>query len=119
MPRLPPHPCNRPGCPALTHARFCERCGKAERARFDRERGTAASRGYDARWRKRRAIYLGAHPLCRHCAAKGRTTAATVVDHITPHRGDQTLFWDQENWQPLCKPCHDSKTAREVGLGGG
>jgi 5-methylcytosine-specific restriction protein A len=39
--------------------------------------------------------------------------AATVVDHVVPHRGDQRLFWDTANWAPSCKPCHDAKTARE------
>lgn len=43
----------------------------------------------------------------------GRLTQATVVDHIVPHRGDQKLFWDESNWQPLCKPCHDKKTWNE------
>jgi 5-methylcytosine-specific restriction protein A len=38
-----------------------------------------------------------------------------VVDHIIPHRGDQALFWDEENWQPLCLVCHNAKTAREDG----
>ena len=38
---------------------------------------------------------------------------ATVVDHITPHRGDKKLFWDEDNWQPLCKRCHDKKTMTE------
>jgi 5-methylcytosine-specific restriction protein A len=38
---------------------------------------------------------------------------ATVVDHIVPHRGDPVLFWDEANWQGLCKLCHDAKTARE------
>jgi shikimate kinase len=33
---------------------------------------------------------------------------ATVVDHIKPHRGDQALFWDKNNWQPLCTHCHAS-----------
>ena len=23
------------------------------------------------------------------------------------------LFWDTDNWQPLCKQCHSAKTARE------
>ncbi|WP_456243258.1 HNH endonuclease [Thermacetogenium phaeum] len=32
-----------------------------------------------------------------------------------PHKGDRQLFWDESNWQALCKPCHDSKTAREDG----
>ncbi|WP_233882799.1 HNH endonuclease [Brevibacillus laterosporus] len=40
-------------------------------------------------------------------------TGATVVDHIVPHKGDKTLFWDRKNWQPLCEQCHNRKTARE------
>jgi 5-methylcytosine-specific restriction protein A len=45
------------------------------------------------------------------CHDEGRVELATVVDHVTPHRGDPELFWDIEgNWQPLCKACHDRKT---------
>jgi 5-methylcytosine-specific restriction protein A len=32
---------------------------------------------------------------------------ATVVDHKIPHKGDETLFFDPENLQSLCKPHHD------------
>jgi hypothetical protein len=38
-----------------------------------------------------------------------------VVDHIVPHGGDQTLFWDAANHQTLCEPCHNRKTATEDG----
>ena len=41
---------------------------------------------------------------------QNKITPATVVDHIVPHRGDKKLFWDQSNWQPLCKEHHDKKT---------
>jgi len=44
--------------------------------------------------------------------ARAEVVAATVVDHITPHRGDMTLFWDKSNWQSLCKRCHDSHKQR-------
>lgn len=48
------------------------------------------------------------------CQAEGRITAASVVDHIVPHKGDQALFWDVEgNWQALCKLHHDSQKQRE------
>jgi hypothetical protein len=48
------------------------------------------------------------------CADTGDITPATVVDHIIPHRGDQELFWDRSNWQPLCAPHHDiTKTLEE------
>lgn len=52
---------------------------------------TAHQRGYDSRWSKARAAYLRAHPLCVMCERHGRTTAATVVDHIEPHRLGQAL----------------------------
>lgn len=53
--------------------------------------------------------------------------AAEVTDHIIPHRGGIDLFWNRDNWQSLCKRCHDRKTAMEDGgfgrrlksLGGG
>lgn len=62
---------------------------------------------YDRRWRKARLAFLQNHPLCRMCGEEGRITVAGVVDHKIPHRGDLALFWDQSNWQPLCKPHHD------------
>jgi len=46
------------------------------------------------------------------CERKGHVIPATVVDHIIPHRGDETLFWDESNWQALCKKCHDRKTGK-------
>lgn len=67
-----------------------------------------AERGYGGRWQKARETFLNRNPLCCFCEQKGIITAATVVDHKTPHKGDQALFWDTNNWQPLCKPCHDS-----------
>ena len=78
-------------------------------------RKNAASRGYGHKWRKERLAYLYRNPLCKQCEADGRVVPATVVDHITPHRGNMTLFWDMDNWQPLCKECHDRKTAKEDG----
>ena len=80
---------------------------------LDRQRPSAARRGYDGRWRKARALFLAEHPLCADCLAEGRLTHATVVDHIVPHRGDRQLFWDQDQWQQLCRRHHDSKTVRD------
>jgi 5-methylcytosine-specific restriction protein A len=81
-------------------------------------RPTAARRGYDARWQKARLSFLADHPLCVECEKRGLTVAATVVDHITPHKGDQELFWSVENWRALCERCHNSATAKYDGGGG-
>ncbi|WP_246549152.1 HNH endonuclease signature motif containing protein [Ancylobacter oerskovii] len=53
------------------------------------------------------------------CEARGEVTTAVVVDHIEPHRGDQRLFWDTDNWQPLCEPHHNSTKQREEHRGFG
>jgi 5-methylcytosine-specific restriction endonuclease McrA len=69
---------------------------------------------YNHRWSKARLLFLQANPLCVMCQHDGYITAATVVDHITPHKGDLDLFWNDNNWQALCKTHHDSvKQAQE------
>lgn len=60
-----------------------------------------------ARWRALRAQVLAAHPLCVSCQRGGRIVPATVVNHIVPHRGDVNLFFDRNNLEGVCKPCHD------------
>lgn len=71
------------------------------------QRGSSTARGYGAAWQKARVTYLSSHPFCVFCDRRGWLQAATVVDHKIPHKGDAKLFWDQENWQALCKRCHD------------
>jgi 5-methylcytosine-specific restriction enzyme A len=74
---------------------------------------TSTQRGYGYRWQQARAAFLARHPLCVMCEQAGRVTAATVVDHVVPHRGDQRLMWDESNWQPLCAPHHSRDKQRE------
>lgn len=113
MPFKPKRPCSYPGCPRLTEGRFCEKHLQETEKEYNRQRGSAASRGYDSRWRKARAKFLKANPLCRRCEENGKITKGEVVDHIIPHRGDMSLFWDQNNWQSLCTRCHNRKTRME------
>lgn len=117
MPTRPKKPCAAPGCPTLIEAgtRHCDKHKKQEAQRYDRERGTAAQRGYGGRWQRARIVYLREHPLCVECEKQGGLTPATVVDHIKPHKGNRALFWDSSNWQALCKLCHDRKTVKEDG----
>jgi 5-methylcytosine-specific restriction enzyme A len=68
----------------------------------DRRRGSASERGYDHRWSKASKGHLRREPVCRGCQAVGRVTAATLTDHIVPHRGDTALFWQKANWQSCC-----------------
>ena len=121
MPRKLPTPCRVPGCPQLGHGGRCaEHAIQRDREReqrYDAGRGSAASRGYDAAWRKARLRFLREHPLCRACKGEGRIVSAAVVDHVIPFRGNTTLLWDESNWQALCKSHHDQKTNRSDGGG--
>ena len=111
MPVRPKVPCQHPGCAELITpgTKFCEK----HRSLHPEIIRSAASRGYGRAWQKASKQYLAAHPLCVRCMAEGKYKKATVVDHIVPHRGDETLFWDRDNWQALCKSCHDHKTWTE------
>lgn len=111
MPRRPKVPCKHPGCAELVEpgARYCEK----HKALHPEEVRSASRRGYGRRWQKASRAFLQSHPLCAKCMKEGRYVRATVVDHIIAHRGDQKLFWDQSNWQALCKMHHDQKTGRE------
>ena len=77
------------------------------------DKRTSSQRGYNYAWQQARLVFLGENPLCKYCEHAGRVTAASIVDHVIPHRGDMVLFWDRSNWQSLCKPCHDVVKKRE------
>lgn len=68
---------------------------------------------YGWKWQKRREDFLRKHPLCVMCVKDDRAVPATVVDHIVPHQGNQALFWDESNWQPLCASHHSGEKQRQ------
>lgn len=110
MPGKALHICNKTGCRRLTTERYCPVHMQEYLKNRDKYRGNAHQRGYNKQWQKARASFLDAHPFCAECLKNGRHTPATVVDHIIPHKGDKRLFWDRNNWQPLCASCHNKKT---------
>jgi 5-methylcytosine-specific restriction protein A len=112
-------------------ARACPFCGSATVGRCpcrpvrqpDVHRGSSHERGYTkSRWRPARDAHLRKYPLCgqrpggvppvmSRCYDEGRVTAATVVDHQEPHRGDMKKFWNRSNWASMCASCHSRKSA--------
>ena len=90
--------------------------------RYEQDRASAAERGYGWRWQRASERYRRANPLCAECARRGITRSCVgkegATDHIVPHRGDMKLFWDRDNWQGLCVPCHNAKSATERWGGG-
>jgi len=113
MPTKPSRPCRNRACPQLTNdsSGYCEQHKKQAQQQQDRERGTAAERGYDGRWRRIRAMVLTEEPLCRECMKTNRVTAASEVDHIDGNVHNMS----RSNLQPLCGYHHKVKTAKENG----
>lgn len=108
---FPPHICPCGNIVPKGAECSCRNAAKrARKRRYDRTRPTASQRGYGSKWRTARAAFLRINDRCAwpRCGA-----VATVVDHIIPHRGDDKLFWDRNNWQPLCKSCHDRHKQRQ------
>jgi 5-methylcytosine-specific restriction protein A len=55
-----------------------------------------------ARWQRLRGMQLRRHLLCKFCLERGIVTAANLVDHVIPHRGDWNAFVLVE-LQSLCE----------------
>ena len=69
------------------------------------------------RWRKLRLVQLSKEPLCQYCAEHGRTTPATLVDHIERVRDARGRAFDPTNLQSLCASCHSGAKAKEEARG--
>lgn len=68
-----------------------------------------------ARWRRLRLkiIARDANTCQMPTCGVVRPPSGLVCDHVKPHRGDLALFWNEENLQTLCKPCHDNAKQRD------
>lgn len=83
-------------------------------------RESSDSRGYDAEWRKVRAIKVEKNPLCERCLKIGKYVPINkkvngnygVVHHIIPveERPDLRLVLD--NLESLCFECHEAHHGR-------
>lgn len=120
MPWAPPKHCpaghppySGARCPACAAARRQSSEQRAKAAAYDAGRGSAASRGYDADWRRCRKMFLAQHPICSH---PGCGKPATDVDHIVSpkDRPDLRLSWS--NLRPFCHSHHSARTARDQGF---
>ena len=103
--------CTYPGCSCLvSNGARCPRHKAVKKQIFTQR---TKSREYhnlyeSARWRQLRKGFLKKNPFCFVCGKE-----ATIADHITPHRGNIELFYNEDNLQPMCWSCHSAKTLRE------
>lgn len=106
MSRRQRKPCRHVGCGILIEAGkdYCDKHKKSSQR---------LQKMYTYKWSLARKDFLIDNPLCIECKKNNIIKAASVVDHVIPHQGNQILFWDRSNWQSLCIRCHNKKSANE------
>ena len=58
-------------------------------------------------WNNLRYSFISKNPKCFTCSRP-----SSVVDHIVAHKGKLDLFWDEQNYMPLCSACHNYITGK-------
>jgi 5-methylcytosine-specific restriction protein A len=105
MPYKPKKPCSYPGCPEVTHDRYCDKHKtKASREYDSYSRLPDHDKTYGYRWRLIRNRYIQKHPLCEECLKAGRFVPADEIHHILPPELGGSN--EDENLMALCKSCH-------------
>lgn len=80
------------------------------------DRRTAAERGYGGRWARVSKRWRESNPNCALCwEREGIVTPVDLVDHIEAVSGPaDPRFFDETNFQSLCRRCHAIKTHGET-----
>lgn len=104
--------CTYPGCDCLVEeGSRCPKHMREHKGGFSGRRTKSRewnSLYHSATWRRIRLEFLFKNPFCVKCG-----DPAKIVDHIIPHRGQESLFYDETNLQSLCWKCHSAKTLAE------
>jgi 5-methylcytosine-specific restriction protein A len=109
MPHKPKHPCGYPGCPTLTHNRYCVTHATLRAKQYEQyERDKETWKRYGKEWRTLSKQYLTEHPLCVECEKRGRLTPSHEVHHIIPVKRGGTH--ESKNLMALCRACHSAIT---------
>lgn len=112
VPQKPKRPCSYPGCPKLTHGRYCEEHERLESKRYEKyDRSPDTKRRYGRAWKRIRDKFVETHPFCEECYKRGVLTPTEEVHHILPLSRGGTH--DRNNLMALCKSCHSAITARD------
>jgi hypothetical protein len=62
-------------------------------------------------WRRLRVLQLKRQPLCEICIVDEEVTEARICHHRVRHDGDETIFFDPDLLQSLCRSHHQSARA--------
>jgi 5-methylcytosine-specific restriction protein A len=107
--------CNYPGCNQLIDQseRYCSRHKKEEPKPF----GSAVRYNEllykTTQWRSLRNRILKEQTCCFKCGISKNETSLEV-HHIIPPKGNEELFFDEDNLAAVCPVCHKIITNQEI-----
>lgn len=112
MSTMPLRLCAEAGCPERVPKGRCPKHQKQLYKEQNLRRKDSDSLYGTSRWKNARKRFMMNNPICAECKSTGLITAAQCVDHIRTVQSGAD-FWDETNWQSLCKPCHSAKTRKD------
>jgi 5-methylcytosine-specific restriction protein A len=107
MSTRPNRVCSYPGCGNASDQSRCPEHRRPQTAGQPENRASSYARGYDRRWARWSAWFLGRHPECHDCGAPSNET-----HHIVKVSERSDLKYVESNCMALCHVCHSRRTAR-------
>jgi 5-methylcytosine-specific restriction protein A len=110
MPFRPKSPCSMPWCPKLDCTEHRVQRDRQRYRNYDQtQRDPASTVFYHSDlWRRLSAHVKREEPVCRVCKVNPTYLADHIIPRETGGRDERT------NLQGICKPCHASKSRREL-----
>jgi 5-methylcytosine-specific restriction protein A len=107
--------CNSPGCNTLIDPfeRYCQQHQKEQPPPFSSAIRYNESLYKTTLWKQLRAKVLKEQTSCFKCGID-KTEAKLEVHHLIPPRGNEDLFFDENNLVAVCPICHRIITNREI-----
>jgi 5-methylcytosine-specific restriction protein A len=110
--------CNHPGCGNLIDMdkRYCPKHiyeQPVSKKIFSNAERLNAGLYNTYKWRKLRNSILKQYPYCSKCGI-GKNETSLQVHHIIPPRGNEELFFNEQNLVSICPRCHILATGREI-----
>ena len=102
-------PCRNRGCP---NSLPCVDHPIADSWSRDRKKTTSPFYG-SIQWQKLRKAYKASHPLCERCEREGKVRPATMVHHKLSVKDHPELKLDPNNFESLCRDCHERAEGRK------
>ena len=98
-------------CGGIRRDGVCDRCGPVKKRTHARK---TTDRGYGGDWQRltARLKKQAEFALCRDCLAQDKTTAAQEFHHVQKVKDRPDLRLEESNLMPLCKACHDARSAK-------